>query len=348
MRKTLDLSFSKKENWVKKYNELDFSVLCDKLAEKKSTLILFHVRPDGDSVGSALALKLLLEASGSRAWCVCTNEIPQRLRFLSEGVQESAIVEAIPEDFVAERVITVDTASTSQLGTLYEIFGGRIDFMIDHHAKGEPYADHYVAPEASAAGEIVFDISREFLKRGIVDSIPKKVDFCIYAAISSDTGCFKYPNVTAKTHICSAELLNSEIDTAEINRLLFDSKSMEVLAAEKAGFDTIKMFHNGKIAVVFFTYDMKVTLGVLDEHLETLIDVARSVEGVEVAVAIRQPNAEKSFRVSTRSANSVDVSAVCAYFGGGGHIRAAGCTIVADSIWHVADLIVGEIEKQMY
>lgn len=333
---------------MKKYAQLSFGELCDKLAEKKSTLILFHVRPDGDSVGSALALKILLKMSGSRAWCVCANEIPQRLKFLSEDVQESALLESVPDGFSYERVITVDTASASQLGALYEKFEDKIDFMIDHHAKGEPYADHYVASDASAAGEIIFDISREFLKRGIVEEIPKKVDFCIYAAISSDTGCFKYPNVTAKTHICSAELMSSEIDTAEINRLLFDSKSMEVLAAEKAGFDTIRMFHNGKIAVVFFTYDMKMELGVLDEHLETLIDVARSVEGVEVAVAIRQPNAEKSFRVSTRSANSVDVSAVCAYFGGGGHIRAAGCTIVADSIWHVADLVVGEIEKQMY
>ena len=142
--------------------------------------------------------------------------------------------------------------------------------------------------------------------------------------------------------------VNSGIDTAEINRLLFDSKSMEVLAVEKAGLDTLKMFHNGKIAVVFFTYQMKQKLGVLDEHLETLIDVARSVEGVDVAVAIRQPGPEKTFRVSTRSSNAVDVSMVCAFFGGGGHIRAAGCTIVADCIEHVADLVVTEIEKQLF
>ena len=191
-------------------------------------------------------------------------------------------------------------------------------------------------------------MSREMLARGVIKAIPEKMDFCLYAAISSDTGCFKYSNVTPKTHICSAELLKSGIDTAQINRLLFDSKSMEVLAVEKAGFDTLKMFHNGKIAVVFFTYQMKQKLGVLDEHLETLIDVARSVEGVDVAVAIRQPGPEKTFRVSTRSSNAVDVSAVCAYFGGGGHIRAAGCTIVADCIEHVADLVITEIEKQLF
>jgi len=332
----------------KNLKKLDFSEICDKLVEKKNTVILFHVRPDGDAVGSALAMKLLLEAMGSRAWCVCANEIPQRLAFLSEGIQKSSLLETIPEDFKIERVITVDTASSSQLGEMYEKFGDKIDFMIDHHAKGEPYADYYVASDAAAAGEIVFDISREMLKRGTIKEIPPKMDYCLYAAISSDTGCFKYSNVTPKTHICSAELLKSGIDTAQINRLLFDSKSMEVLAVEKAGFDTLKMFHNGKIAVVFFTYEMKQKLGVLDEHLETLIDVARSVEGVDVAVAIRQPGPEKTFRVSTRSSNAVDVSVVCSYFGGGGHIRAAGCTIVADCIEHVADLVITEIEKQLF
>ena len=322
--------------------------ICDRFSEKKNTVILFHVRPDGDAVGSALATKLLLEAAGSRALCVCANEIPQRLAFLSEGIQKSALAEAMPADFEIERIITVDTASSSQLGDMWTRFGEEIEFMIDHHSKGEPYADYYVASDAAATGEIIFDISRELLARGVIKAIPDKTDYCLYAAISSDTGCFKYSNVTPKTHICSAEILKSGVDAAEINRLLFDSKSMEVLAVEKAGFDTLKMFHNGKIAVVFFTYQMKQKLGVLDEHLETLIDVARSVEGVDVAIAIRQPGPDKTFRVSTRSSNAVDVSVVCSYFGGGGHIRAAGCTIVADCIEHVADLVITEVEKQLF
>lgn len=332
---------------MKTFEKLTFQQVCDALAAPKSTLILFHARPDGDAVGSAFALKLLLEAAGSRAWCVCANEVPQRLKFLSEGIQESALLTSIPADFEAERIVTVDTASPAQLGDLLPHFEDKINLMIDHHVKGEPYADCFVASGVAAAGEIVFDISRAFLERGLIASIPEKLDFCLYAAISSDTGCFKYSNVTPKTHIRSAELLNSGIDTARINQLLFDSKSMEVLAVEKAGFETLKMFRGGRIAVVFFTHEMKERLGVLDEHLETLIDVARSVEGVEVAVAVRQPGPEKVFRVSTRSSGSVDVSVVCSYFGGGGHVRASGCTVIADSIGHVADLVVEQIEKQM-
>ncbi len=329
------------------FRKLSFAEVCSELAKPKNTLILFHVRPDGDAVGSAFALKLLLEAAGGRAWCMCQNEVPQRLSFLSKGIQESALPEAMPTDFEIERIVAVDTASVAQLGDLYEPFRGKIDIKLDHHSKGEHYADYFVMENAAATGEIVFDISREFLKRGVIKALPQKLDFCLYTAISSDTGCFKYSNVTPKTHIRSAELLKSGIDTAGINQLLFDSKSMEVLAAEKAGFDTLKMFHDRKIAVVYFTYDMKCKLGILDEHLETLIDVARSVEGVEVAIAVRQPTEKKVFRISTRSQGSVDVSVVCAEFGGGGHLRASGCTIMADSIEHAADLVVTEVEKQM-
>ncbi len=329
------------------YKKWSLDEVCRELSEPKATLILFHVRPDGDAVGSAFALKLLLEAAGSRCFCMCANEVPQRLSFISEGIQESALESAMPADFAPARVLTVDTAAATQLGDLYGIYGDMIDLAIDHHVKGDPYADTFMVESAAAAGEIVFDISREFLARGIIKELPEKLDFCLYAAISSDTGCFKYSNVTPKTHIRSAELMKSGVDTAKINQLLFDSKSMEVLAVEKAGLETLKLFHRRKIAVVFFTYDMKQKLGVLEEHLETLIDVARSVEGVEVAVAIRQPTKEKSFRVSTRSAGNVDVSVICTHFGGGGHVRASGCTVVADSITHVADLVVAEIEKQM-
>ncbi len=329
------------------FRKLSLAEACLALSQPKNTLILFHVRPDGDAVGSAFALKLLLEEAGSRAWCMCQNEVPQRLGFLSEGIQKSTIPDALPADFTPERIVAVDTASAAQLGELYERFCGKIDMKIDHHSKGDEYADYFVVENAAATGEIVFDISREFLKQGIVKALPPKLDFCLYAAISSDTGCFKYSNVTPKTHIRSAELLHSGVDAASINQLLFDSKSMEVLAAEKAGFDTLGMFHRGKIAVVYFTYEMKTRLGILDEHLETLIDVARSVEGVEVAIAVRQPTEKKAFRVSTRSQGAVDVSAVCAAFGGGGHARASGCTILADSIEHAAFLVVNEVEKQM-
>ena len=121
---------------------LAFDELLPRLEEPADTLILFHRGPDGDAVGSAFALREILEGLGSRAFCVSQDELPQRLRFLVKDVQESVLPSAIPADLHPTRIVSVDTASPSQLGTLWETFGGHIDLMIDHHGKGEPYADH--------------------------------------------------------------------------------------------------------------------------------------------------------------------------------------------------------------
>ena len=125
------------------------------------TLILFHVHPDGDAVGSAFALRRMLEALGSRAYCVCADEIPDRLRFVTDGVQESALPESIPADFAVSRIVAVDTASPAQLGALYERFAGKIDLMLDHHEKGTPYADYYILPGISATGELLAGLLQE-------------------------------------------------------------------------------------------------------------------------------------------------------------------------------------------
>ena len=325
--------------------ELDINEVCSNLAVKRNTLILFHTHPDGDAAGSAFALRSLLSEMGMRAYCVCSDELPKRLKFLAGDKQESVLVSSIPADFKPERIISVDTASVSQLGELYENFGGSIDFMIDHHIKTEPYADYCICPEASSCGEMIFEISRELARRGEIEKIPKEADMCIYAAISSDTGCFKYSNVTSQTHLCGAELVRT-VNAAKVNNLLYGSKPYLIMKAEKAGFDRLNFYNDRRIAVITFPYDLKISLGLLDEHLETLVDVARVIEGVDAAVSIRQKTEDRVYRVSTRSQEGIDVSKVCSAFGGGGHIRAAGCTIEADSIETAEKMIVNEILKQ--
>lgn len=332
---------------MSEFRSLGFSDLCDKLSEVKNTLICFHVHPDGDAAGSAFALRIILEKIGARAYCVCSDEISDRLRFLMNPYQTSVTYDSIPAGFEVERIITVDTASVRQLGALYDVFGGEIDFMIDHHGRGEAYADCFVMENAAATGEIVFNIAKELCDRKLIDSIPREACERIYAAISSDTGCFKFSNVTPATHMVASELVNCGIDTAKINQLLYGTKPYILLKAEQVGFERLQFFGDGKIAVICFPYTLKESMGLKDEHLETLVDVARMVEGVEVAVAIRQFVPENIFRVSTRSSNDVDVSSVCAAFGGGGHIRAAGCTVEAENIEEAMRLVVSEIEKQM-
>ena len=224
----------------------------------------------------------------------------------------------------------MDTASPAQAGEQYSRWEGRIDLMIDHHAKGEMYADGYIDGSASSAGELIYRLSRELLRSGRIAAIPAEVDRLLYAAISSDTGCFRYSNASSSAHKAAAELLPAGFDAADINHRLFGVKSHKLLLAEKLGFERLRLFADGRIGIVDMPMSVKREHGLTDEHLDTLVEVARGLQGVQVAAAIRQPTDEEVYRVSMRSSCHVDVSSICASFGGGGHIKAAGCSISCD------------------
>ncbi len=325
------------------FRPISFEELTDSLFSVADTLVLFHRNPDADAVGSAFALKHILSELGSRAWCVCADELPDRLRFLTDGEQQSVLPSSIPEELTVTRIISVDTASPSQMGELYDLWQGHVDLMIDHHGKGEPFADHYVRPECAATGEILFDLAKQLAAEGHLQ-LTEPLCRDLYAAISSDTGGFRFSNVTEDTHLRAAELLASGIDAAEINHLLFDSKTVDQLRAQAAGISNLQLFADGRIAVITFPYALKVALGLSDEHLDNLVEIARSIAGVEIAVAIRQPKPDGVFRASLRASCDYDVAALCAKFGGGGHIRAAGCTLQASDMEEAVGRIVSEIK----
>ena len=309
------------------YQKLTLTEAAARLPAGLPALILFHRHPDGDAIGAGFGLKLILEAMGCTARCVCEDEIPERLRFLTEGIQDSVLKENLPADFIPTQIISVDTASPAQAGVLYPDYEGKFDLMIDHHAKGEMYADGYIDGSASSAGELIYRLSRELVRMGRLTAIPKGVDRLLYAAVSSDTGCFRYSNASPETHRAAAALLEAGFDSADLNHRLFGVKSYKLLQAEKVGFDRLKLYADGRLGIVDMPYAVMEQYGFTDEHLGTLVDVARGLQGVQVAVAIRQPKAEGVYRVSMRSSCEVDVAAICAEFGGGGHIKAAGCTV---------------------
>lgn len=325
------------------FKALSFDALCERLCEKKNTLIVYHARPDADAIGSAFALRELLVAMGIPAFCACADEIPKRLEFLTEDVQGSALIDSLPTGH--ERVISVDSASPQQLGCLFERLHKDIDLMIDHHAVGAVYADNYVDPNAAACAEIIFSIAEWLFERGIITYIPNKVYICVYAALSSDTGCFKFANVTPETHICAAKLIRAGVNSSLINHLLYESKSLKQIKAEGEAAKRLTTYAHGKIASVLFPYSAKFSLGLSQEHLETIIDIPRSLSGVEVAFVVKQLEDEPVFKVSMRSNGEFDVSAVCAKFGGGGHAKAAGCTVEAPNIDLAEKLLLEAIKE---
>lgn len=329
----------------KEYKSLSYKEAADILSQKKNTLIIFHVHPDGDAVGSAFALRAFIEDIGGKAFCISADELPERLIFASD-VQKSVLPSALPENFEPELIVTVDTASPSQMGELYDVYGDKIDLMIDHHLKGTPYADNCVDAYASACGEVLFSILTVAAEDcGIAMS--DRVNRLLYTAISSDTGCFRYSNVTKNTHMIAAELISRGVPSADINHKLFGIKTLTQMQVEHAGFERMNFYCDGRIAIITFPYDLKRQYKADDEALETLIDVARCVKGVEVAAVIKQPAEENRFRVSMRSSTDFDVSEICALYGGGGHMRAAGCTITADSILSAEMTVVVAVEQRM-
>ncbi len=328
------------------FEALSLEASADMLEGAENVLILFHINPDGDSVGSAFALRYALTFLGKRAWCVCASEVPERLWFAMKDQQESVGVGDIPNDFSPDLTVSVDTASPSQLGALYEIYKNKVGLMIDHHAKGTVYANNYIEAGASSCGEVLCRVLDMLFDRAGV-RMPLRVCELIYTALSADTGCFRYNNTSPSAHSLAARLVGEGVDTADINHKLFGMKSLKQMQVEHAGFERMNFYAGGRIAVIAFPYDLKNQYGATDENLETLIDVARCVKGVEVAAVIKQPTEENRFRVSMRSSCDFDVSEICAHYGGGGHERAAGCTLSSDSILAAEMTIVVAVEHKM-
>ena len=316
-------------------------MLFDTLSNCKNALIIGHTHPDGDCVGSAIGLSFLLDAIGVKNFVTFPDRVPERLEFL---LGEKEVLGTLPENICEFDVICVDVASPKQLGSLEEALFGKAKLRIDHHEVGTPYAtEEFVEKSASATGEIIFSLIEHAKEVGKVKDLPLPAYEAVFGAISSDSGCFKYANVTPKTHISAAKLLESGIDAAEINRLLFDTKSEREIAAEKVSLSKVKLFANGKIgAIAIDESDYKDGLEYAD--FETSIYYARCVRSVRVAL-IAKAVGNGVFRISLRSNDATDVSKVAAIFGGGGHVRASGCSVNASTAEEAVAKVVAEIEK---
>jgi phosphoesterase RecJ-like protein len=322
------------------FKALSLDTLCEKLVCAKNPVIVMHRSPDGDAVGSAMALYHLFALLGKRAGWLCADKIPRRLEFLSLGCENK-----VYSDYSVCDLICVDVASPSQLGNLPErVKEASIPYLIiDHHIAGTVFADSYIKSDACATGEIIFDIVKALEKKGYIKGFTPLMINALYASISSDSSCFKSSSVTPHTHMVAAELLNMGANASEINRLLFDSKSEEILKAEGFALSKMKSFFGGRLNLVCITKKERDELGLELEFLETIIDVVRSLDGVEIAVAIKQLD-DGTYKASMRSVEK-DIATLCTRLGGGGHARAAGCPLSASSEKEAIDVIVSEVEK---
>ena len=310
----------------------DVAKAAEFLKSRRSILVLCHNNPDGDAIGSSLALVTMLRALGKEAKAACPSAVPERIAFLAEG-EDLSYNDGDEDNYDA--LVTVDVASRGQLGRL-SFLAEKVDLMIDHHIKGEAFAPNLIRPEASAAAEILFDIYEIYKCSGDICPLPDAARY-IFAAISSDTGSFKYNNATPHTFRVAAKLVeeisasvDGGYDASDLSRLLHDTMTEKDQKISGMVAENIKLYEGGALAMCLITADVMASLDADDKDFGGAIDVVRSRKGVIVAVTVRQNVAgDGSFKISARAASDIDVSEVCEKFGGGGHKRAAGATIYA-------------------
>ncbi len=315
------------------FKALTLSECADLLIETENPLVVMHVRPDGDTVGSGAALCKIFKALGKKVFYTCSDPIPKRLSFLVDGLDYT-------ENYDDLEPISIDVASPAQLGELSEKLN--IKFMMDHHAISTPFAPHYTLPHASSAGEVLYNVVCELEARGLFQ-LDKETAALLYASISSDTGGFIFSSAKESTYKAAARLISLGIDHAEINRLLFHSKPEEQLKAEGYIATKIKTAEDGKIAYAVLSKKERDEMGLSFSSFECAIDVVRTLMGIECSFVIKETD-KGEFKASLRSAGK-NVAEIAARHGGGGHIRAAGCTLKADNIEAASEILLKELEE---
>lgn len=309
------------------------AAVLSRLRDARDPIILVHTKPDGDAIGSAAALAHCFAAHGQAVSILAPDPIPSRLSFLLDGLALTPY-----QGREGRTVLSVDVASEGQLGSLSDAFGANTppDFSIDHHLLSTPIAPCYLRPAAAATGEILADLLPALMHDA---GLPLPAATALFGAISSDTGCFRFSNATGRTHRLAARLLDLGVDGAYVNHLLFESKSSAQVRAEAATADRTVVTAEGRIAYALLDRATLTAIG--EEHFETAIDVVRTIAGVAAAFVIKE-QANGSLRVSLRSV-AADVAHVAALHGGGGHSRAAGCTLPAAEPITAARMLVAEL-----
>ncbi len=307
MKLTTDLSCKK----------ISLKGVADYLKRHNNYLILCHASPDGDTLGAGFALGMALKAMGKRCYIKCADPIPPRYDYFVD----KSLLKPAKTDYI----LAVDIADKQLLGSLCEEYGDRIDLCIDHHVSNTRYAKNlYLDADASATCESMFMLIKK-LKVKLTD----KMAAALYTGIATDTGSFKYSNVTAKTHRIVAELYRYNIEASEICRLMFDTKSRNRLDLERMVLESAEFHFNDRCILLTVTSDMLKTTGCGDDDMEGIAVISRSVEGVLAGVSIKQKDAD-SYKISLRTYEPLDASKICKELGGGGHRGAAGCTLKGD------------------
>jgi len=295
--------------------------IAQKLSEAKSILLFPHINLDGDALGSTVALCKALRLAGKEAWILLEDDIPANLRFLDKGYC------IWNQELIAEPDICmcVDCGDKGRFEKRADKFDeGKITVCVDHHRTTEFFCDYnYVDSEEAATGQIVFQLIKE-----LGTEPDKEIGEAIYAAIITDTGNYQYSNTQKKSHEITMELYDWGIDCNKVSVEIYENTRMEKILLKNLAMETLKVLEGGKGAILYVTQEMLEKTGGLMEETEGFSQDLRSIAGVEYAAVVKEYGPELA-RVSFRAKTKGDVAKIAQRLGGGGHTKAAGCTIYA-------------------
>ena len=310
--------------------------IIEEINKAQSIVIMAHETPDGDAIGSCLAMRLALMKLGKNP-DVIMREVSKVFDFLPgrEEIKEDTDIEKY------DLAIALDCADFKRLVGNEYFEKARQTIVIDHHGSNNMYGDlNFVNPVSPACCQILIGMFEYF----DID-IDKELGTCLLTGIITDTGGFRYSGVTSETFEFTSELLQKGVNVSNIYKRVLETKTKPNFELSKRVIDRMEFLENGKITFTYITnqdlLDVKAGIG---DH-EGLVEIGRDVEGVEVSIFVREKENEKNiYKVSMRSNDYVNVSDVCIMFGGGGHEKAAGATIKGD-LEQVKQKIINELKK---
>ncbi len=289
----------------------------EKLLSEKKIALVMHMRPDGDTIGSSLALYLALKSKGKEVEFFCSDVMPPKFIYLPEIKEVKNQLKA--SDFTA--IVAVDCAASSRLGELYgEFIEHKNTFNIDHHVSNERYAKFNLVEDNASNCENVLSLIKAM---GV--KVEARIANLLATGIITDTGCFAHKNVRANTMLTATELINAGADFNEIIYHTFKKRTKQSAKLYSMVTNKIKFYLDDKLGVVTITQKDISESGARVEDTEGIIDFVMGIDCVTVAASILELGNNK-YKISFRS-KGPDVNAVAGTFGGGGHVLASGCQI---------------------
>ncbi|RED66074.1 DHH family phosphoesterase [Cohnella lupini] len=315
------------------------------IRERDDFLIVSHVQPDGDAISSTVATGWLLEKLGKKFTMLNEGPVPSRLQFLWRS---SDILTLEPDGTVNQanrtyrNVICVDCADFARVGKTKELFAQDAELLnIDHHPTNDGFGRVKLMKfHAAATAEILFEL---------IDELGLKVDLdvatAIYTGLLTDTGGFRYSNTSPLVMTMASRLLEAGVKGPELAELLLERMTMGQLQVIQRGLSRLSFSPDQRIGWLWVNSEDLEETGASNEDLEGLVNYPRNIEGVEVGILFKQ-NGQESVKVSLRSAGRVNVAAVAQHFGGGGHVRAAGCRLT-DPLSESIAQVVAHVQKAL-